>query len=151
VNNEQILLLNCKGGDGGNGGRGEDGQQGGEGAKGRNATKYRDAEVCPVSLFPRIYMTEETRTVSQVPEGESEFTVRYSMSCQLISNSGGYGTDGASGGKSGNIFIELDEADMDLMLPVFWDIRGGKGGGSGTHGEPGDGGIGGQGGDGIVW
>lgn len=66
-------------------------------------------------------------------------------------SSGGYGTDGAAGGKAGSVFIELDEEDMDLLLPVYWDIRGGRGGGSGTHGEPGDGGIGGQGGDGIVW
>ncbi|OCT46898.1 hypothetical protein CLCR_02237 [Cladophialophora carrionii] len=118
VNNEQILLLDCKGGDGGNGGRGEDGQQGGEGAKGRNATKYRDAE-----------------------DGQPG----------ARGGDGGYGTDGANGGKAGNVFIQLAEEDMDLLLPVYWDIRGGKGGGSGTHGNPGDGGIGGQGGDGIRW
>jgi hypothetical protein len=42
---DQVLLLNCRGGDGGNGGNGEDGQQGGQGGRGRNATKHRDAEV----------------------------------------------------------------------------------------------------------
>ena len=49
VTNEQVVLLDCKGGDGGNGGRGEDGQQGGQGRSGRNATKYRDAEVSSTS------------------------------------------------------------------------------------------------------
>ncbi|KAH0564731.1 hypothetical protein GP486_001878 [Trichoglossum hirsutum] len=44
VTRDQVLFLDCKGGDGGNGGKGEDGQQGGKGARGRNATKYRDAE-----------------------------------------------------------------------------------------------------------
>lgn len=66
-------------------------------------------------------------------------------------NSGGSGTNGANGGKAGNVFISVDEKDMDLLLPVYWDIRGGKGGASGTHGDPGDGGVGGNGGSGIKW
>ena len=45
VTRDQILLLDCSGGDGGNGGQGEDGQQGGQGARGRNASKHRNAEV----------------------------------------------------------------------------------------------------------
>ncbi|KIW65816.1 hypothetical protein PV04_08038 [Phialophora macrospora] len=68
VNNEQMLLLNCKGGDGGNGGRGEDGQQGGEGAKGRNATKYRDAEVR--SSISIVADAEYNRMGNPEPEAE---------------------------------------------------------------------------------
>lgn len=45
VPSDQILLLDCKGGDGGDGGKGDDGQQGGQGPRGQNATKYRDAGV----------------------------------------------------------------------------------------------------------
>jgi hypothetical protein len=71
VNNEQMLLLNCKGGDGGNGGRGEDGQQGGEGAKGRNATKYRDAEVRSSLAFV-VVIAEYIRMGNLEPEAESK-------------------------------------------------------------------------------
>jgi hypothetical protein len=45
VPQDQVLLLDCKGGDGGRGGIGEDGQQGGQGGRGRNATKHAFAEV----------------------------------------------------------------------------------------------------------
>jgi hypothetical protein len=54
VPRDQILLLDCKGGDGGNGGRAEDGQHGGQGARGRDATKYRDAEVSVPSSYADI-------------------------------------------------------------------------------------------------
>jgi hypothetical protein len=65
--------------------------------------------------------------------------------------SGGYGTNGANGGNAGSVFITVNEDDLDLLLPMFWDIRGGKGGQSGSHGNPGDGGIGGDGGSGGTW
>lgn len=49
------------------------------------------------------------------------------------------------------MFITLREEDSDCLVPVEYDIRGGKGGMSGTHGEPGEGGIGGPGGAGCTW
>jgi hypothetical protein len=56
-------------------------------------------------------------------------------------NSGGYGTNGAKGGNAGKVLITVNEDDLDLLVPIFWDVRGGKGGASGTHGDPGDGGL----------
>ena len=60
-----------------------------------------------------------------------------SSSCYLdkadhLETSGGYGTNGANGGKAGNVLISVDEDDMDLLLPVYWDIRGGMGEGEET-------------------
>lgn len=65
--------------------------------------------------------------------------------------SGGQGSNGANGGKAGKVLITINEDDLDLLIPVYWDIRGGKGGESGAHGDPGDGGLGGDPGDGITW
>lgn len=72
VTNDQILLLNVKGGDGGDGGRGEDGQQGGAGRRGRNATKYRDAEVDPLVSTLEYPLIMTSSTVEWAPEEESE-------------------------------------------------------------------------------
>ncbi|KAF4635875.1 hypothetical protein G7Y89_g2200 [Cudoniella acicularis] len=64
---------------------------------------------------------------------------------------GGYGSNGANGGNAGKVLIAINEDDLDFLLPVYWDIRGGKGGQSSSHEDPGDGGLGGDPGDGIEW
>lgn len=66
-------------------------------------------------------------------------------------NSGGYGSNGADGAASGNIFITVPEDGTDLLIPLEYDLQGGSRGASGQHGEPGDGGIGGKGGKPHAW
>jgi hypothetical protein len=63
----------------------------------------------------------------------------------------GFGTSGADAGAGGNITISVHEDDLDLLVGISWNIRGGQGGNSGQHGMPGDGGFGGQGGSAIRW
>ncbi|KAK3991425.1 hypothetical protein QBC44DRAFT_341024 [Cladorrhinum sp. PSN332] len=64
---------------------------------------------------------------------------------------GGRGTSGAAGGQGGSANVTVNEADLDTLIGLQWDIRGGKGGASGQHGAAGDGGSGGNGGDGYWW
>ncbi|KAK4449879.1 hypothetical protein QBC34DRAFT_462541 [Podospora aff. communis PSN243] len=64
---------------------------------------------------------------------------------------GGYGSSGADGGAGGNIYVTVREQDADLLLPLMFNVRGGKGGPSGQHGRPGAGGKGGRGGNGSTW
>lgn len=47
--------------------------------------------------------------------------------------------------------FQLTRMTWDLLVPVQWDISGGRGGLSGSHGDPGDGGLGGEGGNGCKW
>ncbi|KAK6525330.1 hypothetical protein TWF694_005473 [Orbilia ellipsospora] len=62
---------------------------------------------------------------------------------------GGNGTSGGSGGSGAYIEIEVEEDDMDLLVPIHWDVRGGKGGVAGANGSGGKGGAGGYGGKGY--
>ncbi|KAF3934748.1 hypothetical protein ABW20_dc0107497 [Dactylellina cionopaga] len=62
---------------------------------------------------------------------------------------GGNGTSGASGGSGGYIEIEVEEDDMELLIPIQWDVRGGIGGKAGANGTGGGGGYGGYGGKGY--
>ncbi|KAK4165576.1 hypothetical protein QBC43DRAFT_315491 [Cladorrhinum sp. PSN259] len=64
---------------------------------------------------------------------------------------GGRGTSGAAGGQGGSANVTVSEEDLDTLLGLQWDIRGGKGGVPGQHGASGDGGSGGNGGDGYWW
>ncbi|KAK6334530.1 hypothetical protein TWF730_003744 [Orbilia blumenaviensis] len=61
---------------------------------------------------------------------------------------GGNGTSGGNGGSGAYIEIEVEEDDMDLLLPIHWDVRGGLGGNAGTNGSGGRGGGPGYGGKG---
>jgi hypothetical protein len=63
-------------------------------------------------------------------------------------SSGGYGSSGANGGHGGRIEVLVQEADMDLLIAVSWDVSGGRGGAAGAHG---DGGRGGKGGRSLHW
>ncbi|KAF3116228.1 hypothetical protein TWF103_009451 [Orbilia oligospora] len=61
---------------------------------------------------------------------------------------GGNGTSGGNGGSGAYIEIEVEEDDMDLLIPIHWDVRGGIGGNAGTNGFGGRGGRPGHGGKG---
>lgn len=65
--------------------------------------------------------------------------------------SGGRGTSGANGGQGGSANVTVNEEDLDTLIGLQWDIRGGKGGLPGQHGTPGDGGNGGDGGASYFW
>lgn len=45
----------------------------------------------------------------------------------------------------------MAEEDLDTLISLEWDIRGGKGGVPGAHGQGGEGGRGGDGGAGYFW
>jgi hypothetical protein len=61
-------------------------------------------------------------------------------------HSGGYGTNGANGGRGGDVFTTVSEDELDLLLAVGFNVKGGSGGDAGRHGVPGRGGPGGLGG-----
>ncbi|KAK6519182.1 hypothetical protein TWF281_003871 [Arthrobotrys megalospora] len=61
---------------------------------------------------------------------------------------GGNGTSGGNGGSGAYIEIEVEEDDMDLLVPIHWDVRGGIGGNAGSNGRGGVGGRPGRGGKG---
>ncbi|KAI0542648.1 hypothetical protein GGR58DRAFT_509987 [Xylaria digitata] len=65
------------------------------------------------------------------------------------SGSAGHGGNGGDGGDGGTIEIVLHEDQAHLLIPVKWDLSGGKGGRPGKHGQPGRGGRGGKGGKGY--
>jgi hypothetical protein len=69
----------------------------------------------------------------------------------LTPSSGGYGTNGGSGGDGGHIEINLTEDDMDLLVAVKCVVNQGQGGRHGVHGQGGRGGSGGLGGKSYSW
>ncbi|KAK0669848.1 hypothetical protein QBC41DRAFT_346031 [Cercophora samala] len=64
---------------------------------------------------------------------------------------GGRGTSGANGGAGGHAHVMVNEEDLDTLIGVEWDVRGGNGGFVGEHGAGGAGGHGGDGGAGCTW
>ncbi|KAK0615131.1 hypothetical protein B0T17DRAFT_657375 [Bombardia bombarda] len=64
---------------------------------------------------------------------------------------GGRGTSGAAGGPGGRAFVTVRENDLDTLIGLNWDLRGGKGGQPGEHGDGGNGGAGGRGGSSYSW
>ncbi|KAK4176545.1 hypothetical protein QBC36DRAFT_301015 [Triangularia setosa] len=64
---------------------------------------------------------------------------------------GGRGTSGANGGAGGHAHVTVNEEDLDTLIGVEWDVRGGNGGFVGEHGAGGAGGRGGDGGAGCTW
>ncbi|KAK4184428.1 hypothetical protein QBC35DRAFT_505972 [Podospora australis] len=64
---------------------------------------------------------------------------------------GGRGTSGANGGPGGSAHVTVNEEDLDTLIGLQWDVRGGLGGAPGDHGDGGDGGHGGAGGASCSW
>lgn len=139
--NEQVVFVNCrggnggKGGDGGNGGTGGDGGAGGDGGPGRRGADNYNG-----------------RGGDGGPGGDGGDGGN--------GGTGGYGGTGGNGGAAGEGgTCIVCAADPKLLMLVEVDARsgdpgkggsGGKGGMGGESGIGGQGGVGGEGGDGVI-
>lgn len=73
------------------------------------------------------------------------------MHLLILLRSAGRGTNGGNGGNGGNIFTTVHDDELDLLLAVECNVKGGTQGRAAKHGVPGKGGRGGAGGSGTFY
>jgi hypothetical protein len=75
--------------------------------------------------------------------------------CNRSNNLGGaagHGSNGADGGRGGEVTILVKDADMDILMALIQpSVKGGMGGQKGNHGIAGSGGLGGEGSAPYTW
>ena len=133
---QEVLFVNCRGGDGGHGGWGGPGGNGGSGGQGGNGYRGRDG-----------HNSSNGRGGDGGPGGKGG-----NGGCGGDGGPGGQGAKGGNAGKGGSCVIKAK--DPRLLMLVEADCmngnigQGGQGGKGGLGGQGGRGGIGGAGGDG---
>lgn len=127
----QTIFFDLSGEDGINGGKGGNGGNGGNGGRGGDGSKGGDADITSG------FKGGDGGDAGNGGDG----------------GDGGNGGKGGNGGNGGNLFIEVNDAKL-LML-ITYDLKGGKpgqgglGGKGGSGGKPGRIGLGGKGGQGL--